>query len=58
MDLTRAQIEELIDEELSYGAKAFDNYLTQASVKRIMSKYNIKFGYINALSGMIYFEVL
>ena len=55
--LTYAQIEELIGEELSYGAKAFDHFLTQPSVKRIMTKYGIKFGYINTLTGMIYFEV-
>ena len=52
-----SQIEQLIGEELSYGAKAFDHYWTQPSVKRIMSKYGIKFGYINTLTGMIYFEV-
>ena len=57
MGLTYAQIEELIGEELSYGAKAFDHFLTQPSVKRIMTKYGIKFGYINTLTGMIYFEV-
>ena len=55
--ITYTQIEELIGEELSYGAKAFDHYWTQPSVKGIMSKYNIKFGYINTLTGMIYFEV-
>ena len=55
--LAYAQIEELIGEELSYGAKAFDHFWTQPSVKRIMTKYGIKFGYINTLTGMIYFEV-
>ena len=55
--LTYAQIEELIAEELSYGAKAFDHFWTQPSVKRIMTKYGIKFGYINTLIGMIHFEV-
>ena len=53
-----SQIEEIIGEELSYGAKAFDHYWTQPSVKRIMSKYGIKFGYINTLTGMVYFEVI
>ena len=56
--LTYSEIEQLIGEELSYGAKAFDHYWTQPSVKRIMSKYGIKVGYINTLTGMIYFEVL
>ena len=56
--MSYSQIEELIGEELSYGAKAFDHFWTQPSVKRIMSKYNIKFGYINTLTGMIYFEIL
>ena len=53
-----SQIEEIIGEELSYGAKAFDYFYTQLSVKRTMSKYCIKFRYINTLTGMIYFEVL
>ena len=53
-----SQIEEIIGEKLSYGAKAFNHYWTQPSVKRIMSKYGIKFGYINTLTGMVYFEVI
>ena len=56
--LSYSDIEQLIGEELSYGAKAFDHYWTQPSVKRIMTKYGIKFGYINTLNSMIYFEVL
>lgn len=56
--MSYSQIEEIIGEELSYGAKTFDHFCTQPSVKRIMSKYCIKFGYINTLTGMIYFEVL
>ena len=55
--MSYSQIEEIIGEEPSYGAKAFDHFWTQPSVKRIMSKYGIKFGYINTLTGMIYFEV-
>ena len=53
-----SQIEEIIGEELSYGAKTFDHFQTQPSVKRKMSKYcSIEFGYINTLDGMINFEV-
>ena len=56
--LTYSEIENLIGEELIYGARAFDHYWTQPSVKRIMSKYEIKLGYINTQTGIIYIEVL
>ncbi len=53
--LKHSEIEQLIGEEHSYGAKAFDHFWAQPSVKCSMSKYGIKFGYINTLTGMIYF---
>ena len=56
--MSYSQIEEIIGEELSYGAKAFDHYWTQPCVKRIIAKYGIKFDYINTQIGMIYFEIL
>ena len=51
---SHSQIEEIIGEELSYDAKTFDHFKTQLSVKRIISKFCIKFGYINTLTRMIY----
>ena len=55
--LSYSRIEEILGRELSYDARAFNHHWTQASIKRLMNKYGIKFGYINTLTGIIYFEL-
>lgn len=58
VSLTYSQIEKIIGGELSVSAKTHDSYWRSPKIRHLMKKHNVKFGYINTFSKIIYFEVL
>ena len=57
VELSYAEIEKIIGQELSYAEKTDDRYWKQPRIRRIASKYDVIFGYIDTLKGVIHFIV-
>ena len=57
VELSYAEIEKIIEQELSYSEKTDDRYWKQPRIRRIATKYDVVFGYIDTQKGVIHFLV-
>ena len=57
MTLTCAQIEGIIEQELSFAEKTDNRYWHQPKLKKPTGKYNMMFGYIDTVTETIHFLI-
>lgn len=57
VELSYAEIEKIIGQELSFSEKTDDRYWKQPRIKKLAGKYNVAFCYIDTLKGTIHFLI-